>query len=143
MSYKVYRESRLPDLGWEDIKKQVLKPINAHKHREDRLYHDDEHLWFWHDGKRKRVRILQIKTVQKASLHGFGAMINIIYKSSDQPEEDGKKIELHLVDVANLDEKPSDIAKRLNGVIEEQRKNETRGRRKYKFPGADEPSEKS
>ena len=51
MTYKVYRESRLPDLGWEDIKKQVLKPINAHKHREDRLYHDDEHLWFWHDGK--------------------------------------------------------------------------------------------
>lgn len=117
MKYKVYKESKLPDLDWDSLRKRLNKPIDSYKHRDDPIYHDDDDLWFWHDEKRKRISLRHIEKVEKATLHGFGKMIRITYFRGKGPLEDGKPAEMHLLDVANLDKSPGEIAESIQEKI--------------------------
>ncbi len=138
MTYKIHRESRLPNIDLHPLIETINKHRNSYKNRHASIYFDAEHLWFRHNEKRKRVSFSQIKSVQKAGLHGFGSMINIVYKSNMRPTEDGKPVDLHLVDVESHDQSPEDLAKTLTKMIENSKKNEKSGRRIHKFPGHDD-----
>lgn len=135
MSYKIYRESPLPEVDWDAIKTVVMKPINAYKNREERIYMDDEHIWFWHDKERKRVCLTHIKSVQKAGLHGFGSMLNIIYKPTKRYIENGKPVDLHLIDVESCEQSPEDLAKMIMARVEKANEKKFKGRKIHKFPG--------
>lgn len=133
MGYKVYKESPLPDLDWPALKKRLMKPVNSYKHRKDHLYFDDEDLWFWHDNERKQVAYTDIETVERAGLHGFGQMIKVTYRKGKGPVENGKHIDLHLVDVSAVEGDPTEIAETLSALIRDAHKLELQATPKRQF----------
>ncbi|MEL6790084.1 MAG: hypothetical protein AAFU58_03695 [Pseudomonadota bacterium] len=114
MKYKVYKESPLPDVDWQKLRKRIEKPITSYQHRHDPLYYDDEDIWFWHGDTRKRAAFTDIEKVEQATLHGFGKMIRLIYLRGKGPADNGKPADLHLIDVEALDRSPADIAADLH-----------------------------
>ncbi len=135
MTYKIYKENKFSFIELDELKDAIRKRINSYKNRKEKVYYDNDHLWFWHDNVRKRIALLDIKKTQKAGLHGFGSMINIIYKSGKGFVENGKKVELHLVNVEGLKQTPSDLTKAINAKIEECNKRYHQGRKIHKFTG--------
>lgn len=133
MTYKIYKESKLPDIGLDEIKRLVQKKINAHKNRHEQIYLDEDTLWFWHDEKRKSVPLSHIKEVKKTNMHGFGKMIKIFYRSTHPFPEGDKTVDLHMLNVENSDQSPEELAQTINTAIEEALKVERKGRKIHKF----------
>ncbi len=133
MNYKIYKESKLPDIGLDELKLFAKKKIAAHKHRHDPLYFDEDDLWFWHDEKRKRVAFVNILKVKKESLHGFGNMIKISYRKGHYFDEGDKVVDMHLVNVEECNNSPADIARMLNEAVDEAIKRQNQGRKIHKF----------
>ncbi|MEL6112118.1 MAG: hypothetical protein AAFR20_04870 [Pseudomonadota bacterium] len=119
MKYKVYKESPLPDVDWQKLRKRIEKPITSYQHRHDPLYYDDEDIWFWHRETRKRVAFVDIDKVEKATLHGFGKMVRLTYLRGKGPAENGKPAQFHLIDVASLNRSPAEIAADLRERVTE------------------------
>ena len=118
MSYKVVKESRLPQLDWEGWRDRAMRSVNQLKHYRDQIYYNDQMIWFWHDHKRKRVALIEIQSIRKVSMHGFGKMISLHYYPQRVRDDAGDPISVQLVNVDQMVDSPEEIVVKLTTHLE-------------------------